>query len=254
MTPEEKAKLSALVTAWLKHQDFDQGIALLGTYRPPMARIFAGRKTYASKLKYELCKLAGIDHTNLTSKESKATDNSDKGKKDGIIPNPVKGNSKPGELPEIMDRVIKEHSRLVMLRSQLGEQRLKLPDTNEEETVKARKNLSDAIAEASSRIELLFDAQNQFYKNHILPVEENLFPQPAGDELPTDASKLKLLKKNLQTANTKDHNLLDYQQEKKGKSFSKMPEGPKRQAIEMRMEERLQKIEEINYALNACKK
>jgi len=57
------------------------------------------------------------------------------------------------------------------------------------------------------------------------------------------------LKKNLQSANTKDQNMLEFQDAKKGDKPNPMPAGPKRQKLEFRIKDRIAQIEEIDYKI-----
>jgi hypothetical protein len=73
-----------------------------------------------------------------------------------------------------------------------------------------------------------------------------------ADEKSTDEirSSLKRKKKNLQTANTKDNNLLLYQNKSKLDSKHPMPEGPKRTKIETRIKNRKLQINDIETQLS----
>lgn len=167
-------------------------------------------------------------------------------------------------LPSDVQVVIREHSKLYLLRSQLHEQMANLPEDNTPATVKKRKNLSDSIALLSPRIDQLFFAKEDYYKKGLIPDLSTLFPPApissrATDEkpLPDSAKELKKLKKNLQSANVKDQNIILYQQESKADKPSPMPSGPKRLKLEKRIKEREQQIDSINYKLlsledNAC--
>jgi hypothetical protein len=85
-----------------------------------------------------------------------------------------------------------------------------------------------------------------------VPTEAEIWPTPkekAKTELPDDVEILKKMKKNQQSANTKDQSLLDYQSEKQGTVKKPMPNGPKRMKLENRIKARLKMIEEIDYKL-----
>lgn len=176
-----------------------------------------------------------------------------------IIEVPKVGAPATDQLPESVEKVIREHADLFKLRAQLHEQMAGLPESNDDETVKKRRNLSDSIALISPRIDLMFAAKEAFYNEGKLPDISVLFPEPAQDppagpedNLPADAAGLKKMKKNLQTANTKDQNQLEYQEAKKGTKPNPMPAGPKRIRIEKRITERNRQIEKIDLALLSC--
>jgi len=263
-----------------------------------LPRIMAGHENrYAGKLLYELCKAAGFSLSEFQQiKESlqqiveqlschlgddlnsQAQDcdppaddppAGDPSADDSPIDNPPVSNSPEdnppadetsGEkkLPESVEKVIKEHADLFKLRSQLHEQMGGLPEDNNDETVKKRKNLSDSIALISPRIDLMFAAKEAFYINGLLPDLAVLFPEPKAeaepvqDKLPSDPDELKKIKKNLQSANTKDQNMLEYQDAKKGDKSNPMPPGPKRLKLETRINERNVQIEKIDFKLLSC--
>lgn len=283
------------VLNWIENGcDFNTGILLLadsGRHRQ-LIKVIANRPhRYASKLLYELCKEAGIPYRNLghadfsvnsghadlsgnsgqadlseTSQHNAETNSttlstdSDKaviltdGQTTGLK---TLSDEEFKQLPVNVQTVIREHSKLFMLRSRLHEQMVNMPEDNKPGTVKHRKNLSDSIALLSPRIDLLFQAKEDFYKKNLMPDMAVLFPpvspdaEPSSKEkpLPDSVNELKKLKKNLQSANVKDQNLLDYQDEKKAGSPAPMPVGPKRLKMEQRIQERLNQIEAINYKL-----
>lgn len=162
-------------------------------------------------------------------------------------------------IPKDIQAVIREHSKLYMLRSQLHEQMANMPEDNQPDTVKKRKNLSDSIALLSPRIDLLFQTKEDFYLKGLKPDMAVLFPTipPNAPQtrketpLPDSANELKKLKKNLQSANVKDQNMLDYQVETNTDKPSPMPSGPKRLKLEQRIASRHNQIEAIDYKLLA---
>ncbi|MHC1773794.1 MAG: hypothetical protein AB9834_00135 [Lentimicrobium sp.] len=232
------------VLQWLASGcDFTHGLTLLSqtNKHQSLIRSMAGREhRYANKLKYELCKSAGLNYQSLRADPEPAA---------APGSNPLEG-----KIPPEVEQVIKEHSRLFNLRAQLHEQMAGMPENNEEETVKKRKNLSDTIEIMSARIDLMFAAKEAFYTEHKLPVLTILFPEPpanppAAETLPEDPKELRKLKKNLQTNNTKDQNQLEYQADKKAPKPNPMPPGPKRLKLETRIKDRLIQIEQIDYKI-----
>lgn len=71
--------------------------------------------------------------------------------------------------PDIIRDIKKEHSRLFKLRSQLHEQRSKVPEINTIPNKKTRKTLSEAIHELSDKIEQLYNSVTEFYNNQTEP-------------------------------------------------------------------------------------
>jgi hypothetical protein len=260
------------VLQWLSSGcDYNQGLALLsqtGKHKNLIRSISGRPARYAAKLKVELLKSAGLPY----------------------ITQPPQQEKLPEKLPEIVEKVIREHSETFLLRSRLHEQLRALPPDNDPSTVKQRKNLSDSLSLLSARIELLFAAKEAWYNEGLLPDAAILFPQPPSAchdsacdcvcdsacpdsacdsacdsarpasarpltrasesvELPTTPQELKKLKKNLQTSNTKDQNLLEYQDIIKADKPNPMPPGPKKLKLENRIKTRLAQIEQIDYKL-----
>lgn len=281
------------VFQWIQQGcNFNAGLNLLAEIgkNKQLPRIMAGHENrYAGKLLYELCKAAGFSLSEFQQiKESLQQIveqfNSQAQEGDPPVDDPTAGdppaddpptdippvNNSPednppadetqGEkkVPESIEKVIKEHADLFKLRAQLHEQMGGLPEDNNDDTVKKRKNLSDSIALISPRIDIMFAAKEAFYNNGLLPDMAVLFPEPkaeaepAQDNLPSEPDELKKIKKNLQSANTKDQNMLEYQDAKKGDKSNPIPPGPKRLKLETRINERNVQIEKIDFKLLSC--
>lgn len=209
-----KDTIVKLVTDWFETRDFDKGIAILAIYRPQMARIMVNRpQTYSNKLEYELSKLAGIPWVKLkTTKIIPGVNNpapkQPKPKAKAVpkpkiklmpvvppvvkalpgppTPNPKQENKQVDKTtPPFITKIIKEHARLFKLRSQLGDQRQAIPQKNHPTLNKKRKVLSASIHELSTRIDMLFQAKEDYYNNGVKPDMDALFPAP----LPTVEEK-----------------------------------------------------------------
>ena len=155
-----------------------------------------------------------------------------------------------------------------MLRSQLDEQRKKLPLTNEANVVKTRRTLTQSINQHSLRVELLYNAKEDYYTKGIIPdmvtlgfkqetsdkevTEKTVVPhtqgakrnkkqaadntdaQPANDE---KTSRLALLR----AAQQRDQHLLDNYEA----PDTPMPIGAKRRSIVARMKKRMDEINKL---------
>ncbi len=260
---------------WIENGcNFEEGVSLLASIskNKQLARIMPGRETrYADKLMYELCKASGLEisdyhkfakyaeqlkeiESSSTEAEETDPDDPETPASDKKLPGDHEKLDTDKQLPEDVERVIKEHADLFKLRAQLHEQLAGLPGDNEAETVKKRKNIIDSIAFMSFRIDRLFEAKEAFYTNNEMPNMAILFPEPKPepepvDDLPDDIIELKKMKKNLQSANTKDLNQLEFQSDKKAEKPSQMPAGPKRLKIETRISDRISEIEKIDFKL-----
>jgi hypothetical protein len=162
--------------------------------------------------------------------------------------------SKPvDEYPPVIRRIIHEYAELFQERSKLHAVMTEMPEVNTDEVVAKRSELFDIVKSISARLEFLFSAKNKFDENGTIPDEKEIFPEPKKEE-PLDLNlldepSLKKMKKNLQSNNSKDQALLDYQSKDHGKEKKPMPEGPKRTKLEFRIAERNKKIQEIESLL-----
>jgi len=245
------------VQKWLEEGcNFEQGIAILteSGKEKNILKVITGRpKRYADKLKYLLLKHAGI--SKITSTNLPHAPKSDATGKYVPVLNVVGQKSKDKQVPAEIEKLIKLHANLFKERAILHEAMGKLPTDNSDAVILKRKHLSDEIADHSARIDILFTAKENFYKTGTIVTLAELFPEKQADkikeefEFPTDEDGLKRIKKNLQSANTKDQNLLEYQSEKKGTKPAPMPKGPKRLKIELRIDNRKLTITQIDTKL-----
>lgn len=269
------------VKDWLNTMNYETGIVILLQYRPRMARQFAGRSTrYASKLEYELKKIAGLDHISALVKKAESQNPAPitpvsvakkkispdiKNNLPGELENteeltPPPSNPKPSgfnlgaahldNVPPEIELIVKEHSRLFTLRSRLAEQREKLGDSNKPSVVKERKVLTQAIHTHSERIEILFHAHAEYLRTQKIPDVNNLFPQNTliKDE-GLNIDEIKAERKKLLSANQRDRVWLLYNNAQRQKTPNLMPKGPRRINIETRMAERTERIKEIDIIL-----
>jgi hypothetical protein len=164
------------------------------------------------------------------------------------------------EYPPVIRRVIHEYAELFQERSKLHAAMTEMPESNAEAVCNKRADIFGLIKSLSDRLETLYAVNSAYVSDGTLPDETELYPVSPAPEitqptieagastLPADEESLKKQKKNLQSGNSKDQAILDYQggthDEKKP-----MPNGPKRIKIEMRMQERSKRIEEIDLLL-----
>ena len=158
------------------------------------------------------------------------------------------------EYPAVMRRVIMEYADTFQERSQCQRIMSEMPESNAEKVKAKRKELFDLVKKHTGRLEQLYEARQKYEADGTLPNEELLWPKPpkkVETHLPDTADDLKKMKKNLQSANTKDQNMLDYQTEKKGQFKNPMPAGSKRMKLENRIKGRVKLIEAIDFKLVA---
>ena len=175
----------------------------------------------------------------------------------GKIANAVSGESEAGSQPSKtyppeIEKVLKEHSRLLGVRSDYHKQMSKVPEDNTPESVAKRKELSDMISNCSMQIEKLYAAKEAYFTTGTMPDMQVLFPLPESKKevkLPDDPEALAKMKKNLQNSVYKSQNQLEYQSDSKKDAPDPMPEGAQRIKLVKRIQANQKTIEKINLKL-----
>ena len=160
--------------------------------------------------------------------------------------------------PPVIQRVILETASLFQKRRALHLQMCHLPENNSTSVILLRADLFASIKSISERLKVLYDARQSFTEKNIIPDERELFESVAIpeknlkskvqklDAISTlGASDLKKMKKNLQTLNSKDQSMLDFQSPNHTGQKMPLQNGPKRSKLETRISERIKLIEEI---------
>jgi len=156
------------------------------------------------------------------------------------------------EYPPIIRRIIAEYAETFQERSKTHRILTEMPQGNSQALKTKRAEIFDLVKAFTIRLEYLFKIRQQFEQNGELPLEDEVWPKPQELQettLTDDPEELRKMKKNQQTANTKDQNMLDYQSMVKGDEKKTMPSGPKRTRIENRIKGRLKFIQEIDLKL-----
>jgi len=266
-----------LVLEWIKSGcDYLQGTMLYGQFGKNIflkADFHGKQRKYSTKIIYELCKSVGLDYSQL--------------QKDNLIPiikesipvqiplseqvlkeviNPVSPKDIPAlaempeplsatnisEYPPIIRRIIAEYAETFQERSKTHRILTEMPQGNSQALKTKRAEIFDLVKSFTNRLEYLFKIRQQFELNGELPLEDDVWPKPQELQettLSDDPEELRKMKKNNQTANTKDQNMLDFQTMVKGDEKKTMPSGPKRTRIENRIKGRLKFIHEIDLKL-----
>lgn len=265
------------VIAWIKAgMDYNSGIGLLTeiSTKQGLTNGFPGKeKTFANKLAYEIMKASSLgDVTNwkriiqdIQSGNTPVVEikntftpiirqelpvSSDLPDSDEIVV------SKPlFEYPLIIRRVINDYAELFQERSKLHTTMAEMPESNADSICIKRAELFDVIKSISARLEELYTAKSEFEQKGIIPDETELYPTMKKEYSDTNllpdlsVEDLKKHKKNLQSSNSKDMAILDYQSKERKEVKTPMPAGPKRIKIEMRIADRKKQIQEIEMAL-----
>lgn len=276
------------VISWIKSgMDYIKGVDLLVelTNKQTFYNLFTGRdKSLPDKLAYEICKatmlanhLTWKDFIREVQAENIESDNQsnhfpvvkmqvitpgDKNNPKIFEPDSERTTetaetieTKPlSEYPPVIRRIIHEYAALFQERSKLHTVMTEMPESNAESVCVKRAEIFDLIKSISARLEILYEFKKAFDEKGIIPEESEVFPPVGKEEVEPDITSLdeatlKKQKKNLQSSNSKDQTMLDYQSKERLEVKIPMPSGPKRAKIEMRIAERNQKIEDIETLL-----
>lgn len=241
---------------WYNGADYAEGSALFARCSHNKVLILQFQRLsdrYYDKLKYELTKAVGIDWTKMPktahrtaivrTAPQKVTDVSK-------LPEPE---DEPTSYPTVVRRIINEYSELYRSRSMLHQEMREVPEANDDGNCTKRSYLLEQIKKLTRRMDDLYQAREAYEDHKEMPNEAILWPREepyeTDDPLPNDIDLLKKMKINIQTSLSKDRNLLDYQNKISQEKKHPMPQGPKRKAIEMRIEKKLKRIEQIEYKI-----
>jgi len=160
--------------------------------------------------------------------------------------------------PPVIQRVILETANLFQKRRALHLQMCQLPENNSTSVILLRADLFASVKSISERLKVLYDARQSFTEKNIIPDERVLFESVNVPEnnlknkiqkldaiSMLDTANLKKMKKNLQTLNSKDQSMLDFQSPNHTGQKMPLPVGPKRSKLETRISDRIKLIEEI---------
>ena len=190
--------------------------------------------------------------------EADQTSVNEQSKSNAPVPEPVEGMPESlsatniSEYPPIIRRIIAEYAETFQERSKTHRILTEMPQGNSQALKTKRVEIFDLVKSFTVRLEYLFKIRQQFELNGELPLEDEVWAKPEELQettLSDDPEELRKMKKNQQTANTKDQNMLDYQTMIKGDEKKTMPSGPKRTRIENRIKGRLKFIQEIDLKL-----
>lgn len=266
--------------------NYNEGIGLLTGFsgKGGYNRMFAGKeRSMKDKLAYEICKSARVaNHTNWR-KFIRNAGMEHGGDYTDFIGEQQKRNAKtenelPPELPEestdlegddehqqsgtaktfeeyppIIKRIMQDMAALYTERSICHTRMVNMSESNQRAVVKERVKLFDQVKALSERFNWLYYTKQTFLEKGIVPDERVVYPEKSAEKVAEkiekpDAEKLRKQKKNLQSSNSKDKKRVDYENDKnKDQQNSLMAK--KKLMLELKMMERNNQIEEINYQL-----
>lgn len=261
------------VLLWIQSGcNYEQGVLLYSQFGKNnfLRKDFPNKEhKHSTKIIYELCKSVGLNYQQLTQEKQilpapKLSPNQKSLTTPEQLSDPSEETSQEKELPETLKvdeisefpatirRVIAEYAELFQERSKMHRILTEMPEGNSQALKTKRAEIFEVIKSISVRLEYLYAIRQQFDVNGDIPSEDEIWPSPKEEvktQLPDDPEQLRKMKKNQQSANTKDQNMLDYQSEKKGEAEKPMPTGPKRMKLENRIKARLKLIREIDLKL-----
>lgn len=266
-----------LVLQWIESGcNYLQGTMLYGQFGKNIflrSDFHSKQRKYATKIIYELCKSVGLDYAQLqkdnlipiiqesSPMQIQASEPFQKAVISSNVPTDIPALSEMPEAlsatnieeyPPIIRRIISEYAETFQERSKTHRILTEMPQGNSQALKTKRAEIFDLVKAFTIRLEYLFKIRQQFEQNGELPLEDEVWPKPQELQettLSDDPEELRKMKKNQQTANTKDQNMLDYQTMVKGNDKKTMPSGPKRTRIENRIKGRLKFIQEIDLKL-----
>lgn len=165
------------------------------------------------------------------------------------------------EYPETVKKVLEAYSNLYKQRSILHKQLKEVTEINLNDEVKKRENIASAILGISHQMDFLWNAFSAYKENGAIPNEDILEkpfdpdatqkeePVKSDLELAEDLAGLKKQNENWRIKISKAENRLIYQSEKKQAKKNPMPNGPKRIALEKRIEKLKAEKLQIEYAI-----
>lgn len=243
---------------WNKGRNFHEGLVLLSKFSKNKVLLHTLSKpgkdrlpAMHTKLLYELPKSVGLDWKNLPLNVEPAVENSlEKPASEPLVPAPsYASQDELDQYPNIIRKIKYQYADLYKQRSILHREMRSIPHENTEGNVLKRAGLLGRIKDLSARMDHLQRFIKDYESSGTIPPEEIVWPaEPKlqAARLPDNAAGLRKMKKNYQSANSRDNNLLMYQAKTKVENSLPMPKGPKRTKIEHRIKQRNRVIEQID--------
>jgi hypothetical protein len=259
-----------VIAWWYGRRDYRTGIELLSRYCKNNTIINTlskqGKENFPAsvkKLNYEVTKAVQLNWLHMpddisgpgqTGEESHA-DIPTREKQEDEKNNPADTSFPPEQEKKIDDtnqypRVIRklkyEYSNLYNKKSGLHAKMRLVEQTNTDKNNELRSQLLSEIKSISKKLEFYYGFLEKYEVTGISPDEAEIWPPPKEQtpEEPKTLPELKKLMWSLRRENAKDGFRLLYQQRTKAEKENPMPKGTKRDAIELRIKLREQKLAE----------
>ncbi len=261
-----------VIAWWYGRRDYSSGIALLSRYCRNKTIFHTlnkpGKENFISsvhKLHYEVTKAVQLDWLRMPKDPSPDFQTAENSSRDSQTPEkyylsdtsfPLEEEEEPddfGQYPKVIRRLLYESSTLYKKRSMLHADMRIVDENNTEKSVALRKTLLTDIKSISKKLDYHYAFIESYKKTGIVPEEETVWPvdKPTEPEEPKTLEQLRKIKWSLHRDTAKDRCKLLYQQRTKAEKENPMPQGPKREAIELRLKLREQKMAEIAKQITA---
>jgi hypothetical protein len=252
-----------VIAWWYGRRDYQTGIALLSKYSKNKVIVHTlnkpGKERFINnvhKLHYEVTKAVHLDWKKMPKDTTP-----DIPLKETVPAEPAPGQTLPqvkkelpGETieetedfeqyPKVIRRLLYESSNLYKKRSMLHNDMKQVDASNTEKNNELRSGFLADIKEISAKLEYYFPFIDNYKKTGFVPEADTVWPEeiPAAPEEPKTLEELRKIKWSLHRENTKDRNKLLYQQRTKAEKENPMPAGPKREAVQLRLKLREEKL------------
>lgn len=255
-----------VIAWWYGRRDYSTGLALLSKYSKNKVIVHTlnkpGKERFINnvhKMHYELTKAVHLDwlkmpkdtSPDIPSKEIPPAEDTPR----EVIPQVKKELSDEtteetedfDQYPKVIRRLLYETSNLYKQRSMLHYDMKLVDESNSEKSTELRSGFLAEIKAISAKLECYFPFIDNYKKTGIVPEADTVWPEeiPAPPEEPRTLEQLRKIKWSLHRENTKDRCKLLYQQRTKAEKENPMPAGPKRDAAELRLKLREEKLADI---------
>jgi hypothetical protein len=259
-----------VVAWWYGRRDYRTGIELLSRYCKNNTIIITlskqGKENFpdsVKKLNYEVTKAVQLNWLHMPDDISESEQTGEKSLADtppqenqedeknnpadtSFLPEQGKKNDDSNQYPRVIRKLKYEYSNLYNKKSVLHAEMRLVEQTNTDKNNELRSQLLTQIKSISKQLAFYYDFLAKYEVTGIAPDEAEIWPPPKEQtpEEPKTLPELKKLMWSLRRETAKDGFRLLYQQRTKAEKENPMPKGSKRDAIELRMKHREQKLAE----------
>ena len=181
-------------------------------------------------------------------------DNQENDKIPSMFSDSVKERLEAGGFPEPIAKVISSYRDAFVKRDKLMRQMAELPETNDEETVEKRRNISDEMKILSDSMERLYPQYKAYITNGSIPVEDTASKaegDSAGNDSSADKAELQKKRKSIATKILRAKNMLLYQKETKQELENPLTDPKKVAKYQAKIDRLTQELHDIDMQIAA---